>query len=573
MEQQLGNYHLTRLLGSGGFADVYYGEHLYLKTSAAIKVLHVQIARDEHEKFLAEARIAARLEHPHIISVLEFGIEHTTPYLVMDYAANGTMRQQYSKGTRLTIAQIMPVVEHVASALSYTHQQNLIHRDVKPENMLLNSKHDILLSDFGIALVVQNTQHLDAQQHVVGTIVYMAPEQLRGEPCPASDQYALGAVIYEWLCGEPPFSGSYTEVAIQHALVPPIPLRKRIPHFSSEIEEVIMIALAKEPLAHFKSIKAFANAFKQACTSEQYTEISERRDDASLKHDVLEDAEEAHSPKRHSRRTFAVGLSLLGGAGLIAGGTLAWKFLLQRSQTSQHAPTATKPGTTLYTYHGHEGEPVQALAWSNDSQRIASAGDNVQVWDAQTGKLDRIYHNGLYEGQNISTTKMAWSPDKRYIATARSLWIDKSNLAIYIWDVSTGKVAYKMPCSEVTALAWSPNSTSIASTDGKIIRVWNALTGSQVSSYTGHTAFINSLTWSPDGKWIASSDGDYYAEPPTGGTVHVWESATGQLRLIYHGHPDSVAAAAWSPNGQLIASAGGSYYGQASDPNNNTVQI
>src|SRR5215472_9414277 len=122
MEQRLGNYHLLRLLGSGGFANVYYGEHLYLKTSAAIKVLRLQIAQYRQENFLAEARIAARLEHQHILSILEFGIEQTIPYLVMDYAAHGTLRQKYPQGTPLTAVQILPVVEQISSALFYTHQ-------------------------------------------------------------------------------------------------------------------------------------------------------------------------------------------------------------------------------------------------------------------------------------------------------------------------------------------------------------------------------------------------------------------------------------------------------------------
>jgi WD40 repeat protein len=309
---------------------------------------------------------------------------------------------------------------------------------------------------------------------------------------------------------------------------------------------------------------------------EQHTEILERRDDAALQHEVLEDAEETHSPKRYSRRIFAIGLSLLGGVGLVTGGTLAWKFLLQESQTppTKRTPPATKPGTTLYTYHGHEGEPMQALAWSNDSQRIASAGVNVQIWDAKTGKLDRVYRN---DPENPSArTRMAWSPDNRHIAVA--VWNVNSNTAIHVWDVNTERVVHtyvydQAQSYEVKALAWSPHGTSIASTDGNSIQVWNGLTGDQIASYTGHTTSINSLTWSPDGKWIASCDGSYYADTPVGGTVHVWEVPTGQMRLIYHGHTDSVTAVAWSPNGQLIASAGGTYYRRASTPNQNTVQI
>jgi serine/threonine protein kinase len=245
--QQFGNYRLNRLLGQGGFADVYLGEHMYLRTQAAIKVLNMQLAHNEQEKFLAEARTIARLEHPHIISVLEFGIEKETPYLVMDYAANGTLRQRYPRGARLEPAQIVYYAKQVALALQYVHDRHLVHRDIKPENMLLGHNNDILLSDFGIALVVQQAYTAANSLRVVGTIAYMAPEQLRGDPLLASDQYALAAVIYEWLCGQPPFQGSFTEVAIQHALVPPAPLHERLPGIAPALEEVVMHALAKDP--------------------------------------------------------------------------------------------------------------------------------------------------------------------------------------------------------------------------------------------------------------------------------------------------------------------------------------
>src|SRR5215469_5480203 len=147
---QLGNYRLICLLGQGGFADVYLGEHIYLKTQAAIKVLQMRLGNDELESFLSEARTVARLVHPHIVRVLEFGVEGSTPFLVMDYAPNGTLRQRHPKGTQLWLDTIMHYVRQIAAALQYAHDKKLIHRDVKPENLLLSSNNTILLSDFGI---------------------------------------------------------------------------------------------------------------------------------------------------------------------------------------------------------------------------------------------------------------------------------------------------------------------------------------------------------------------------------------------------------------------------------------
>src|SRR5438270_12487303 len=134
--QHLGNYRLVRLLGRGGFAEVYLGEHVYLKTQVAIKVLHTQLASDNMEAFLTEARSIACLKHPHIVRILEFGMEDGTPFLVTTYAPNGSLRQHHPKGTRLAPATIASYIKQVAAALQYAHDQKLIHRDIKPENML-----------------------------------------------------------------------------------------------------------------------------------------------------------------------------------------------------------------------------------------------------------------------------------------------------------------------------------------------------------------------------------------------------------------------------------------------------
>lgn len=261
--QQLGNYLLTRPLGQGGFAEVYHGEHIYLKTQAAIKVLLTQLASDDIEEFLKEARTIANLIHPNIVRVLEFGIEGTTPFLVMDYASNGTLRQRHPKGSRLEPEAIVPYLKQIAAGLQYAHDQKLIHRDIKPENLLVGRYNEILLSDFGIALVAQSSRY-QSTQDVVGTAAYMSPEQIQGKPRPASDQYSLGIVVYEWLSGNRPFHGSFTELCTQHMFATPPPLRERIPTISSEVEQVVNTALAKDPKQRFGSVQAFADALAEA---------------------------------------------------------------------------------------------------------------------------------------------------------------------------------------------------------------------------------------------------------------------------------------------------------------------
>ncbi len=265
INQKLGNYRLIRVLGQGGFADVYLGEHIYLKTPAAIKLLQTRLAQDDLHSFLNEARSIANLVHPNIVRVLEFGVEGSTPFLVMDYAPNGTLRQRHPKGSQVLPAFIARYIKQVAAALQYAHDQRVIHRDIKPENMLLGRNNEVLLSDFGIAVVAQSSRYHQVGQEIGGTIAYMAPEQLQGRAVPASDQYALGVVTYEWLSGDRPFLGSFPEIASQHMLTPPAPLSLKIPGIPKAIEEVVMRALAKDPQQRFMRVEAFANALEYAC--------------------------------------------------------------------------------------------------------------------------------------------------------------------------------------------------------------------------------------------------------------------------------------------------------------------
>ena len=267
--QQLGYYRLLRLLGSGAFAEVYLGEHIHLKKQAAVKVLRTQLSKDEAENFRREAQTLARLENPHIIRVLDFGFDHETPFLVMEYAPNGTLRQLHPSKTTVPLPIIIAYVKQIAEALYYAHTNHVIHRDVKPENMLLGRQQELLLSDFGIATVTQSTQASNPHS-IAGTAVYMAPEQINGKPRPASDQYALAVIVYEWLVGAPPFQGSFIEISTQHLMTSPPHPRSRMPTIPVLVEKVVLTALSKEPESRFGNISAFANAMENAYLATQH---------------------------------------------------------------------------------------------------------------------------------------------------------------------------------------------------------------------------------------------------------------------------------------------------------------
>ncbi|HEY1349913.1 MAG TPA: protein kinase [Ktedonobacteraceae bacterium] len=266
--QRLGNYRLASLLGSGGFGEVYLGEHIYLNRLVAIKVLPTQVSRRDEQAFLREGQIIASLEHPNILRILDFGTGLHLSYLVMEYAPGGTLRQRHPRGSLVSITTILPYVQQMAAALQYAHDRRLIHRDIKPENMLIGSDGHILLGDFGISTILSNTTAKTGLS-IIGTIGYMAPEQFDGRIGRASDQYALGVVVYEWLCGRRPFHGStMIDIAMQHLTVQPPSLREIIPDLPGAIEEVVMQALAKNPRERFTAIQEFALALQRAATPE-----------------------------------------------------------------------------------------------------------------------------------------------------------------------------------------------------------------------------------------------------------------------------------------------------------------
>jgi len=261
--QRLGNYRLTRLLGKGAFADVYLGEHIYLKSQVAIKVLHIQVDTHATEDFLTEARHLSHLMHPHIIRVFDFGIEHQTPYLVMDYAPHGNLREHHPPGTTVPLLTVVSYTSAIASALQFAHDQHLLHRDLNPENLLLGPKHEVLLSDFGLALLTGGTETIQVQERF-GTLDYMAPEQIRGHISPASDQYALAVIVYEWLSGHLPLQESTPELVNEHRSLSHASLSELHPDISFAVEEVVFKALSKDPQRRFVDVLSFVAALEEA---------------------------------------------------------------------------------------------------------------------------------------------------------------------------------------------------------------------------------------------------------------------------------------------------------------------
>lgn len=268
IDKQLADYRLTQKLGRGGFANVYLGQHVTNFTPVAIKIYNekMDLGSEEMENFLKMVAFLQTLRHPNIVQVLGFGRQGDIPFLILQYAPNGSL--QALKGQLLPPRQVATYVKQVASALQYLHGHKKTHCDIKPSNMLVGSKYEILLSDFDI-VTNSRTSQVSALKDTVGTLAYMAPEHIQGLPQRASDQYSLALVAYEWLSGSLPFSGP-PELLYQQKLQPLPALhleRNDGVRLSPQVARVLERALHKDPAARYPQIQDFAQDLENALLS------------------------------------------------------------------------------------------------------------------------------------------------------------------------------------------------------------------------------------------------------------------------------------------------------------------
>ncbi len=255
VEWRLGNYELRRRLGEGGMAQVYLARDVRLGRDVAVKVLDRKLADRPgfRERFMREARVAAALDHPNIVPLFDFG-DAESLYLVMPFVSGGSLQDLLPRAP-LPIGEVVTYGSQIADALEYAHQRKVVHRDVKPANMLLHADGRLMLSDFGLAKVVNATHKLQAPRNRpdAGTPEYMAPEQVVGNSDSRSDIYGLGVVLYLLLTGRLPFSGTSSHDVMQaHLYKEPAPVRHYNPSVPAAMEAVVMRAMAKQPAERFQ---------------------------------------------------------------------------------------------------------------------------------------------------------------------------------------------------------------------------------------------------------------------------------------------------------------------------------
>ncbi len=349
-------YRVERELGQGGMATVYLAHDLKHERDVAIKVLHPDLgAALGGDRFLSEIRTTARLQHPHILPLLDSGDADGLLYYVMPLVTGETLRSRLERERQLPVEEAVLIAREVADALGYAHGLNVIHRDIKPENILLQGGH-ALVADFGIALAVQTAagQRMTQTGLSLGTPQYMSPEQAMGEKSidARSDVYALGAVTYEMLVGEPPFTGPSVQ-AIVARLITEEPRsisaqRKAVPE---HVEAAVMHALEKLPADRFATASGFGAALADGTAPRARTKVM-------------------RSAPRASRRRSALALVAVGAAGIALGLAAGWAT---SSRGKHPVPPVLRYAMPLPDSVAIDDANAAALAYAPDGSRFAYA--------------------------------------------------------------------------------------------------------------------------------------------------------------------------------------------------------
>ena len=555
----------------------------------AVKVLDPLLAGNEvaRRRFCREARAAASVSHDNLVAVHQVDDDDNgLPYLVMQLVVGESLDQRLRRVGKMTPGEVARLGQQAAAGLAAAHAGGLIHRDIKPGNILIEEGTDrVKLTDFGLARAAEDVK-LTRTGYVAGTPLYMAPEQARGEPVDArADLFSLGGVLYEAATGRPPFDGT-TPLAVLRRVADETqpPLKGVVPDTPQWLSDVIDRLLAKEPADRFQTAQEVADIFATELARSQVF------------------AEQAAGPCGKSRSVYALrrpqlcwrdvfGKTLLFTGGGVVGGLLTWLLLapspveVPPTLVGPVTPPAPDPGPAPRVTVPGTGGPVWALAFSPKGDAVVAGAEDgsVRLFHPRAGKVFKtlprlggnvwvvdvsadgedllaVSDNGEVRGYSMATFNpgrlyaaeavvkaAAFAPDGRTLATG-----DRSG-SVRVWDRYTGIQAADFDHkATVHALAFGPGGKRLATagSDG-VVRVWRVDDPKATPvSLDQHQGPVYAVAFSPD------ADDPRVATAGWDGTVRVWDPRNGVLKQTLKGHAGDVWGVSFGDGGKVVASAG-----------------
>jgi WD40 repeat protein/tRNA A-37 threonylcarbamoyl transferase component Bud32 len=533
---EVAGYEILGELGRGGMGVVYKARHTKLHRLVALKMILTGAHTREEDlaRFRAEAEAVAGLRHPNIVQIYDVGEQDGLPYFSLEFVEGGTLERQID-GTPWEAPRAAGMLETLARALHAAHRAGIIHRDLKPANVLLTADGVPKLTDFGLAKRLDEASDRTRTGTILGTPLYMAPEQAGGRKDllgPHTDVYALGAVLYQLVTGRPPFQGPTPMDPLFQVLnqepVPPAQLNPKLPR---DLETICLKCLQKEPA------RRYAGALDLA------EDLRRFRNQEPIRARPVGSTEKV--VRWCHRNPVVAGLTAAVAVLLVVGAVASSFFAVLASRRATEATRRLYVADLRLVRHAWEqGQPDRVRELLADHDPAHTGRQDLRGFEWYYWERQRQLHLAPLRGHRWQVNGVAFSPEGKYLASAGA---DQS---VKVWDLSDGRVIRSLEghTGVVYAVAYSPDGRLLASAGADhTVRLWGPSAGEPLLILRGHEAPVRGVAFSPDGTSLASAGEDR--------VVNVWDAASGRQAATFRGNAADLCVA-FSPDGRHLASGG-----------------